>query len=182
MNPEASAGAVPSASAASRERTKQLFASFPTGVAVLAAQDAQGRWAMPMSTFTVGISLDPPLVSAAFTRSSRTWPHLRSAARIGVSILGEDQHAVLRRLGGADRAARWEGLEPIVLEGSALVLPGAAAWMLTSLEAVHPAGDHELALLRVLDHGLHAAQRPMIYHRSGLYGRGADLEGPASGS
>lgn len=175
MNPDAPP-ARPVTGAESRERTKRLFASFPTGIAVLAAQDAEGRWAMPMSTFTVGISLEPPLVSASFTRTSATWPHLQRAARIGVSILGEDQHTVLDRLTAPDRTARWDGIEPLLLEGSALVIPGAAAWMLTGIEAVHPAGDHELALLRVLDHGLHAEEaRPMIYHRSGYYRRGEGL-------
>ncbi|MFC0674995.1 flavin reductase family protein [Brachybacterium hainanense] len=157
-------------------RTKQLFSSFPTGIAVLAAIEDGERFAMPVAAFSVGVSLDPPLVSAALTRTSTTWPRLRSAARIGVSILDEAQAGILRQLTAPDRSRRWDGIDPVVREGSALILPGAAAWMVVELAAVHSAGDHELALLRLHDQGLREGSDPLVYYRARSHGLGESLE------
>lgn len=159
-----------------REGIKQLFSAVPTGVAILAAEHDGERWAMAVSTFTVGISLDPPLVSASFTHTSQSWPHLRAADRIGVSILDRQQHRTLRQLTSPARDDRWRDIEAEVHDGGALTIPDASAWMVTSIEAVHPAGDHELALLRLHAFGGHEQPEPLIYHRSALYALGVALE------
>ena len=92
--------------------TKQVFAQFPTGVVVLSALVDDRPRAMLISAFTVGVSLEPPLVSAAVARTSTTWPHLRAARLLGVSVLAEDQGSFLRDLAGRDRAAAWMARRP----------------------------------------------------------------------
>lgn len=80
--------------------------------------------------------------------TSTTWPRLRRAARLGVSVLAEGQDAVARSLAarGRERFAgvQWNGTE----EGAVLV-GGAAAWLDCEVEDEYAAGDHTVVLLRV---------------------------------
>ena len=64
------------------------FACFPSGVAAVCALIDGEPVGMVMSSFT-SVSLDPPLVSVCVDLNSSTWPRLRSAPWLGVSILGE---------------------------------------------------------------------------------------------
>src|SRR5699024_8688853 len=86
------------------------FGQFPSGVAALAAYTDQGAAGMAASSFTVGVSLEPPLVSVAIQNSSETWPLLREAGSIGISILGKGQGPIARQL-AAKGVDRFEGLE-----------------------------------------------------------------------
>ena len=63
---------------------RQVLGTYPTGVSVITALDADGNPAgMVVGTFT-SVSLDPPLVSVCIARCSATWPTLCELDRIGV--------------------------------------------------------------------------------------------------
>jgi flavin reductase (DIM6/NTAB) family NADH-FMN oxidoreductase RutF len=66
---------------------RQAFGRFPSGIAALCAQIDGTPNGIVASSFTVGVSMEPPLVMFAVQNTSRTWPVLRGADRIGVSIL-----------------------------------------------------------------------------------------------
>jgi flavin reductase (DIM6/NTAB) family NADH-FMN oxidoreductase RutF len=51
-----------------------------------------------VSSFAVGISAGPPLVSCAVQHSSTTWPVLSRARAIGVSVPGEEHSGKARPL------------------------------------------------------------------------------------
>jgi len=53
------------------------FCQFPTGVVVLGDRVGSDVAGMVVSSFSVGVSLSPPLVSFAAQRTSETWPPLR---------------------------------------------------------------------------------------------------------
>jgi flavin reductase (DIM6/NTAB) family NADH-FMN oxidoreductase RutF len=111
------------------------------------------------------VSLEPALVSVCIGHTSRTWPLLRQAPRIGVSILSAAQERACRQLAarGADRFAElsWRGTED-----GAVLLDGASGWLETSIEAQLRAGDHDIVVLRVhdldADHGI----SPLVFHAS----------------
>lgn len=67
---------------------RHALSAFPTGIAVVAAQ-VQGRTVGLLASSFSSVSLDPPLVSLAFARTSTTWPVLRQADRWGISVLGD---------------------------------------------------------------------------------------------
>ena len=69
---------------------------FPTGVVAVASRVDGGLVGLAASSFT-SVSLDPPLVSFSVATTSRTWPTLRRAAHLGLTVLAEHHGAVCRR-------------------------------------------------------------------------------------
>lgn len=68
---------------------RSVFGRFPTGVTAVCAEVDGAPVGMAASSFT-SVSLSPPLVSVCVQNSSQTWPVLRRARRIGVSVLSEE--------------------------------------------------------------------------------------------
>ncbi|HXD28568.1 MAG TPA: flavin reductase family protein, partial [Arthrobacter sp.] len=77
---------------------RQAFAQHPSGVAALCTIIDGEPQGIVASSFTVGVSMDPPLVMFAVQNTSRTWPVVRGAGRIGVSVLGEGHDGVCRQI------------------------------------------------------------------------------------
>jgi flavin reductase (DIM6/NTAB) family NADH-FMN oxidoreductase RutF len=124
---------------------RRVLAAFPTGVTALAALVDGEPVGMAANSFT-SVSLDPPLVSVCVATTSTTWPTLRRASRIGVSVLSHEQEAASRSLAarGIDRFA---GLSWHATDDGAILLSDASAWFDCSVEREIRAGDHEIVLL-----------------------------------
>ena len=142
---------------------RRVFAAFPTGVAALAAV-IDGEPAGLAANSFVSVSLDPPLVSVCIAHSSTTWPTLRTADRLGISVLGDHQETASRQLSAKD-GERFAGLSWRVTQDGALLLCEASAWFDCSVEQQIPAGDHDIVLLRVHDLGASDVM-PLVFHGS----------------
>jgi flavin reductase (DIM6/NTAB) family NADH-FMN oxidoreductase RutF len=141
---------------------RSTFAAYPTGLALIAAEVDGHDEAMLANSFT-SVSLDPPLVSLAFTHTSTTWPRLRQAQELGITILGAPHAALvpqLRRSG----PARLDGIALDRATAQARTLPRAAATLIVRPYRHIPAGDHELVLFEVLDHQRDDDAAPLTYH------------------
>jgi flavin reductase (DIM6/NTAB) family NADH-FMN oxidoreductase RutF len=145
---------------------RKAFARFPSGIAALCAIIDGKPQGIIASSFTVGVSLDPPLVMFAVQNTSRTWPIVRAAGRIGVSVLGERHEGVCRQI--ASRSGdRFAGLKLESTDDGALFLDDAALWLDCSVEQEVPAGDHHVVILRVHGHETHGdANEPLVFHGS----------------
>jgi flavin reductase (DIM6/NTAB) family NADH-FMN oxidoreductase RutF len=143
---------------------RRVFGAFPTGVTAVAAIVDDRPVGLAASSFT-SVSLDPPLVSVCIARTSSTWPVLRRAPRVGVSVLSAHQEELGRQLSrrGADRfaGATWRASN-----GGEILLDGACAWLDCGIEREYPAGDHVIVLLRVHDLDADHAAAPLVFHRS----------------
>jgi flavin reductase (DIM6/NTAB) family NADH-FMN oxidoreductase RutF len=151
---------------ADTEHLREVFSYFPSGVvAVLAEIDGEPR-GIVASAFTVGVSMDPPLVSCAVQNTSRTWPVLKCADTIGISVLAEDQGSLCRQLASPDRRARFEHVPLRDTGSSALFISGAPVWFECTLAGEFPAGDHVVALLEVHGLGADPGLNPLVFHGS----------------
>ena len=140
---------------------RRAAAEFPTGVALVTAPGGLG---LHVDTF-IAASLEPPLIAVSPSRASLTWRRIRRHGRFGVSVLGARHAAGLRERArpGSNSLA---GLDIAILDG-APVVRDALAVLVCELEAEHPAGDHTLALARVLT-VRHGAGAPLAFHRGAL--------------
>ncbi|MEV8516841.1 flavin reductase family protein [Dactylosporangium sp. NPDC051484] len=147
---------------------RRVFGAFPSGVTAVAALVDGAPVGLAASSFT-SVSLDPPLVSVCIARTSSTWPTLRRADRLGVSVLAAHQEHLGRQLSlrGGDR---FSGVTWRATQGGEILLDGACAWLDCSIEREIPAGDHDIILLRV--HALDADRSvpPLVFHQS-AFGR-----------
>jgi flavin reductase (DIM6/NTAB) family NADH-FMN oxidoreductase RutF len=142
-----------------------VFAEYPSGIAALGARIDGEDVLMIASSFTVGVSYDPPMCSVAIQRSSETWPRLKAATRIGVSSLGAEHAASVWQLASRKRDHRLDDISAAHSESGATFLHGATAWMECVIVAEHDAGDHVIVLLEVRSTHIEPASAPLILHR-----------------
>lgn len=157
---------VPVADGLEPRRVRDVYGCFPSGVAAVCAMVDGTPTGMAVSSFT-SVSLEPPLVSVCFDNGSSTWPRLRTARRLGVSVLGEAHETACRRL-AAKTGDRFAGLALHTTADGAVLIDGATAWLDCSVEDELPAGDHVLVLLRIAALQGIPETDPLVFHRSGF--------------
>ena len=148
---------------------REAFGIFPTGVVAVAAE-VEGRLiGLAASSFT-SVSLDPPLVSVNLAKSSKTWPDLRRARHLGVTVLADHQDVVCRQLAGSVET-RFDGLAHRATEEGAVTRDDGLAQFDCTIYKEVEAGDHILVLLelhRVEHVDVIDAGAPLVFHRSGF--------------
>jgi flavin reductase (DIM6/NTAB) family NADH-FMN oxidoreductase RutF len=143
---------------------RRVFGAYPTGVAALAGVVDGQPVGMAANSFTT-VSLDPPLVSVCVAHSSSTWPTLREAARIGISVLASGQEDVSRQL-AAKGVDRFAGLGRRTTPDGCVLLDGAAAWFDCSIDQQVRAGDHDIVVFAVHDLDVVEGVAPLVFHAS----------------
>jgi flavin reductase (DIM6/NTAB) family NADH-FMN oxidoreductase RutF len=143
---------------------RKAFGCFPSGVTAVCAIVGGVPVGMAASSFT-SVSMSPPLVSVCIQSTSSTWPRLREATRLGVSVLAESQdHACLAL--AVKEGDRFAGVAWDVSDDGAVFVRDATVWLDCSLHDEVPAGDHVIALLEI--HGAQADPdaAPLVFHGS----------------
>jgi flavin reductase (DIM6/NTAB) family NADH-FMN oxidoreductase RutF len=156
---------------------RSAYGAFPSGVVAVAAQVRGHLTGIAASSFT-SVSLDPPLVSFSVATTSNTWPVLREAVHLGVSVLADHHDTVCRQLAGPTEQ-RFTGLPFRSTHDGAVLLDEAVATFDCTIDREIEAGDHlivVLALHRVTDGG---GTSPLVFHRSGFKRLSADELDPA---
>lgn len=144
---------------------RTAFDRFPVGVVALCSRVGGRHEGMVTSSFAVGISFEPALVSFSVRNESRTWQRLKHGYRLGVSVLADEHREVCYQLASRDETKRFNGLDVTLADSGALFLDRAALWLETSVYDTVPAGDHTIVLLKVHavsqgeDHG-----EPIVLH------------------
>lgn len=143
---------------------REAFGHFPSGVIAIAAEIDGRRVGLAASTF-VPVSLDPPLVSFCVQNTSTTWPVLKEAPLLGISVLGEAHNQAARTL-AAKTGDRFAGLQTVSNSGGAVFIQGTSVWLESAIEELVPAGDHTIVVLRVSDVRVDPDVAPIVFHRS----------------
>jgi len=154
---------------------RDAFGAFPTGVVAVAAQVDRRLVGLAASSFT-SVSLEPPLVSFSVAKGSTTWPELRRAEHLGVTVLAEDHGALCRQLAGP-APERFTGVAFEITDRGAVMLTDGVAQYECSVREEFEAGDHIIVLLHLHSVVVQSRGKPLIFHRS-EFGRLAHLTEP----
>ncbi|WP_433723989.1 flavin reductase family protein [Nocardia sp. CA-129566] len=143
---------------------RAIYGEFPTGVTAVCALVGGVPAGIAASSF-VPVSLAPPLVSVCAQHTSATWPLLRAAPRLGISVLAEGQRVQCQSL-GTKTGNRFGQVRWVASDGGAVFVHGATAWFDCVITAEVPAGDHSIVLLEVAAVRAVGESSPLVFHRS----------------
>jgi len=118
-----------------------------------------------VGSFT-SVSLEPPLVGFYPARSSSSWPLIAEAGAFCVNILSSEQQAVCRQF-SAQGADKFAGVSHRASPGGSPILDGVVAWIDCTLDAVHEAGDHYIALGLVQALEIEKPGLPLLFFQGG---------------
>jgi flavin reductase ActVB len=147
---------------------RDAMASFPSGVTIVTASDADGRWWGFTATSFCSVSMDPPLVLVCLANSAECHAAFRAATSWAVHVIHGDRAELALRFAtrGADKFAGGSFRDG----GDGLpVLDGAAMTLRCSLHAAYPAGDHTILVGRVDWTSIDEAQVPAVYFRRSFH-------------
>ncbi|WP_330231501.1 flavin reductase family protein [Nocardia sp. NBC_00508] len=148
-------------------RFRHVLGHYCSGVTIIAAIAGDEPVGFACQSFQ-SVSLDPPLVSFAPSRTSTTWPRIRSAGKFTANILDVRQDDLCQAfsISGSDKfdGVSWRP----GLTGSP-VLDGVLAWVDCEIEREVDAGDHTIVFGRVLDLGASSDGAPLLFYK-GKYG------------
>ncbi|KAB2384845.1 flavin reductase family protein [Actinomadura montaniterrae] len=153
---------------AAQRSFRDVLGRFTTGVVLVTAKTPTGPAGMAANSFT-SVSLDPPLIALCAARTSTTWPAVRAAGGFAVTILGDEHEDVCRTFAARD-TDRFAGRDWAQTPAGHPLLPDGLAWLDCEIEAIHPAGDHELVIARATCWSIAQDRGPLIFH-SGRYTR-----------
>ncbi|GGR66768.1 flavin reductase (DIM6/NTAB) family NADH-FMN oxidoreductase RutF [Nocardioides luteus] len=142
---------------------RSTFGRFATGVTVITCRTPDGAHHGATVTAFTPISLDPPLVQVALTRTSKAAAYLEGAA-FAVNVLAADQSDVAMHFAG--RPCR----DPLPWRESATAprLGGTAATLVCRPWRTDDGGDHLLFLGEVVE--VTATDRkPLLFHDSAFH-------------
>ena len=143
---------------------RSAFAAFPSGVVAVAGTVEGRQVGLAASSFT-SVSLEPALLSFSVANTSSTWPVLRTAPRLGLSVLASHHDSVCRQLAGPAES-RFTGLPLQEGEDGAVLLRDAVATFECTIDREVPAGDHTIVLLALQAVRDRGGADPLIFHRS----------------
>ena len=146
---------------------RQVYGRFPTGVVAVCAEVDGAPVGIAVSTF-VPVSLDPPLVSICVRTGSTTWPLLRRAPRLGISVLGAHHEGVARALAGPAEH-RFRDVATERRDAGALFVTEAPLSLCVGVIDDVVAGDHLIAVCRVDEVLVDDGHGPLVFHRSVLH-------------
>ncbi len=146
-------------------RFREVLGHFATGVTVVTGADSDGPVGFTCQAFS-SISLDPPLVLVAPSRTSESWPRIAAAGSFCVNVLTESQEA-LGRVFATKGPHKFDGVGWKPGTTGAPVLADTLSWVECHVEATHDGGDHLLAVGRVVDMGV-GSGTPLLFYRGGF--------------
>jgi flavin reductase (DIM6/NTAB) family NADH-FMN oxidoreductase RutF len=142
---------------------REALGRFASGVTVVTGIDADGALGFTCQSFS-SVSLDPPLVLFCADRRGSAWPRIRASGRFCVNVLSEQQAELCGRF-GSPRGARYDGLDWSLTHWDTPALPEVLLRVHAEVHDVHPAGDHDVVLGRVLELESDSERRPLIFYR-----------------
>jgi len=148
---------------------KSLMADMPAAVTVITAWGSDGRPVGATLSAVMSLSLEPPMMLAAFDRASSTLDALNARGRpFLIHVLADDQHDIAQNFAGKG-ADKFKDIDwtPGLL--GLPELPGVLGTIACEVAELVPGGDHVVIMGAIREVQHRAQTHPLIYHRRALH-------------
>jgi flavin reductase (DIM6/NTAB) family NADH-FMN oxidoreductase RutF len=141
---------------------RTVFGRYAASVGAICAVVDQTPVGIVATSLAVGISYDPPMITFSIRKESSTWPTLRTAPRLGVSVLADHQAGHCWNIAGPAEK-RFDGCDLHETGDGALFLTDAMSWFDCRLVEEVEVGDHLVVILELLEVGHDRGTAPLIF-------------------
>ncbi|GJD36051.1 flavin reductase family protein [Methylobacterium aerolatum] len=150
---------------------KRGMRRLAAGVSLVTTLDAEGPHGF-VATAVTSVSAEPrPRLLVCANRASSTHPRIGATGRFCVNLLAEEDEAIARRFGAADRSARFAALDWVPLATGAPALPQALASFDCLVETRMEAGSHTVFVGEVQDVRLWREEGAPLLYLDGAFAR-----------
>jgi len=144
-----------------------LFQRLTQGVYVVGVANGEARNAFT-AAWVMQVSFDPLLLALSISPHHSSYALLKQGGAFSVNVLKKGQLELAAHYGQPACAGKLDSTEWTAGRTGAPLLRKSLAWFECHLVGEHPAGDHVLALGRVIDGRLlDADAEPMTYSETG---------------
>ncbi len=149
-----------------RDHYRNLAGSFPTGVTIVTARDADGAPRGLTTQSFVGLSIEPPLMLVSIDKTSRTLPSLRRAQCFVINFLkvGAEDVSTVFASKSDDKFAGVAWQPSTIAKGAPILHECAVAYAECIVVQELEAGDHWILIGRV-EGGEVLGGTPLTYYR-----------------
>ncbi|MBX7446346.1 MULTISPECIES: flavin reductase [unclassified Arthrobacter] len=147
---------------------RDVMGHYPTGVVVVSAMVNETPVGMVVGTFS-SVSLEPPLVAFMPMTTSSTYPKLRVADHVCISVFAHDQMQACRTLASKD-PAKFDKVGWTLSPWGAPMIDGAVAHIHGRITEEVEAGDHYITLVSVDDLAVDRGVTPLLFFQGGYGG------------
>ena len=141
---------------------RRVLGQFATGVTIVTGNDHGEPVGFACQSFT-SVSLDPPLVLFCPAHTSASWPRIRNGGVFSVNVLAGDQVGICKAFATSGND-KFDGVSWHETPWGPS-LDGVLATVGCDIEAVHPAGDHDVVIGRVRRLVTHREAGPLLFFR-----------------
>lgn len=145
---------------------RHVLGHLPTGVTVITALSGDTPVGMAANSVT-SVSLEPPLILLCPAKSSTTWPDIRDSGSFCVNVMAGHHEEAVRQFALRD-ADRFAGVA-WTPRAAGPALDEAVAVIECELDVEHEAGDHTIAIGRVVALEARSDVAPLVFFQ-GRYG------------
>ena len=141
---------------------RRVLGHYPTGVCAITAIDNDGsKVGFVVGTFN-SVSLEPPLIGFFADKRSVSWARIAKVGKFCVNILSSEQKDICRCLSGKSED-KFNSVSHRLSPSGLPILDDVVGWLECSMEAIHEAGDHYIALGRVTSLDAEAIIKPLVF-------------------
>ena len=146
---------------------REVMGSYPTGVTIVAATEADGvPFGLTVNSFT-SVSLDPPLVLVCIGHTSASHDRLVSSTHFSVNVLSDAQDDVAGRFAREPSEGRFDEVPWRMGDLGCPLIDESVGWLECSVHEVLSGGDHSIVVGRV-EKARVTDRSALLFHRGRL--------------
>ena len=152
---------------------RDVMGHFCTGIAIVTSYDDAGPVGLTCQS-VASVSLSPPLVLFCGGKRSQSLPRILATGRFAISILSA-RHRDMALQFAVSGAEKFRYDQWLLSPGGLPQLVGALVHVECKVEAVHPAGDHDIVVGLVEYIEASSEAMPLLFYRSEFHQVGSAL-------